>query len=39
MMLMKNFPNYEYCEDFDWAYLDFFEELMTVIDNVALCKT
>ena len=34
-----NFPNYEYFEDVSWAYSDFFQELMTVIDNVAPCKT
>ena len=34
-----NFPNYEYFEDANQAYLDFFQKLMTVIDNVAPCKT
>ena len=34
-----NFPNYEYFEDVNRAYSDFFQKLMTVIDNVAPCKT
>ena len=34
-----NFPNYKYFEDVEWAYSDFFQKLMTVIDNVASCKT
>ena len=33
-----NFPNYEYFEDANRAYSDFFQKLMTVIDNVAHCK-
>ena len=34
-----NFPNNEYFEDVNRAYLDLFQKLMTVIDNVAPCKT
>ena len=34
-----NFPNYEYFEDVYRAYSDFFIKLMTLIDNVAPCKT
>ena len=34
-----NFPNYEYFEDVNRAYSDFFQKLMTVIDNIAPCKT
>ena len=34
-----NFPNYEYFEDVNRAYSDFFQKIMTVIDNVAHCKT
>ena len=33
-----NLPNYEYFEDVSRAYLDFFQKLMTVIDNFAPCK-
>ena len=33
------FPNYKYCEDVNQEYSDFFQRLMTVIDNVAPCKT
>ena len=33
-----NFPNYECFEDVSRAYLDFFQKLMTVIDNFAPCK-
>ena len=32
-------PNYEYFEYVNQAYSDFFQKLMTVIDNVAPCKT
>ena len=45
LMLIKtilkkiNFPNYEYFEDVNRAYSDFFQKLMTVIDNFAPCKT
>ena len=34
-----NFPNYEYFEDVNRVYSDFFQKLMTVIDNIAPCKT
>ena len=34
-----NFPNYEYFEDVNRAYSDFFQKLMSVIDNIARCKT
>ena len=34
-----NFPNYEYFEDVNRAYSDFFQKLITVIDNIAPCKT
>ena len=34
-----NFPNYEYFQDVNWTYSDFFQKLMTGIDNVAACKT
>ena len=34
-----NFPNYEYFKDVNRAYSDFFDKLMTVIDNVAPCIT
>ena len=34
-----NFPIYEYFEDVNRAYSDFFQKLMTAIDNVAACKT
>ena len=33
-----NFPSYKYSEDVNWVYSDF-QKLMTVIDNVAPCKT
>ena len=33
-----NFPNYEYFEDVNQVYSDF-QKLMTVIDNIAPCKT
>ena len=34
-----SFPNYEYFEDVNQSYSDFFQKLMTVIDNVAPCQT
>ena len=34
-----NFPNCKYCEDVNEAYSDFFQKVMTVIDNVAPCKS
>ena len=34
-----NFPSYEYFEDVNREYSDFFQKLMTVIDNIAHCKT
>ena len=34
-----NLPNYEYFEDVNRAYSDVFQKLMTVIDDVAPCKT
>ena len=34
-----NFPNYKYFEDVNQACADFFQKVMTVIDNVAPCKT
>ena len=34
-----NFSKYEYFGDVNRAYLDFFQKLMRVIDNVAPCKT
>ena len=34
-----NFPKYEYFEDVNEAYSDFFQKLMTAIDDVAPCKT
>ena len=34
-----NFPNCKYFEDVSKAYSDLFQKLMTVIDNVAPCKT
>ena len=34
-----NFPNWEYFEYVNPAYSGFFQKLMTVIDNVAPCKT
>ena len=34
-----NFPHYEYFEVVNRAYSDFFQNLMTVIDNVAPYKT
>ena len=33
-----NFPNYEHFEDANRTYSDFFQKLMTVIDNVVPCK-
>ena len=33
-----NFPNYEYFEDGNRAYSDFFQKLMTAIDNVVPCQ-
>ena len=34
-----NFPNYEYSEDVNGGCSDFFQKLMTVIDNIAPCNT
>ena len=34
-----NFPNYKYFQDVNRAYSDFFQKLMTGMDNVAACKT
>ena len=34
-----NFPNHKHFEDVKRAYSDFFIKLMTVIDNIAPCKT
>ena len=34
-----NFPNYEYFEDVNRAYSDFFQKLMTAIDNADACNT
>ena len=34
-----NFSNYEYFEDVNRVFSDFFQTLMTVIDNVVPCKT
>ena len=33
------FLNNEYPENVSWTYSDFFQEVMTIIDSVALCKT
>ena len=32
-------PNCEYFEDVNWSYSDFFQKLMTVIDDITACKT
>ena len=34
-----NSPNYEYFEDVNRVYSDFFQILVTAIDNIAPCKT
>ena len=39
MLREINFPNYQYFEDVNREYSDLFKKLMTVIDNVAPCKT
>lgn len=34
-----NIPNYECFEDVNRAYLDIFQKIITVIDNIAPCKS
>ena len=35
----KFLPNYKYSEGINWAYSDFLQKLLRIIDKVVLCKT